>query len=474
MHKKEKRMKKNSMPLSRIYLILLLLMLVWVAPISAQTKEDKFQQPLKEVLEEIQKKYQVTIKYNADQVEGKLVNYAFWRFRPDIDLTLQNVLAPLDMKVNKEGQGKYKLKDFEYHRWKEEEGWDFLAHLASKYTNRTSWEARRDSLQPALRKALKLVPLPKVGNTKPILTNKRKYDGYSVENFALELLPGVFVNGSIYKPLDLKHKVPVVLSPDGHWADHRFRKDAQLRFAMLAKLGMVAVSYDLFAWGESLLQFKSTDHNRSLALTYQMLSGIRILDFLLEDHDVDKNRVGICGGSGGGNQASLLAAIEPRITLSIPVVSLSSYHFGGCACESGLPIHAVAGGTNNVEITAMIAPRPLLVISDGKDWTAHAQEHDIPYLQTIYGYYNAANQLENVHLEEEGHDFGYNKRQAVYAFLVDKFKLSPKLKRDEKGHFMETGIRIEDKESLYSFGPKGELLPKHAIKGYDKLQILLP
>ncbi|MGM1427621.1 acetylxylan esterase [Sphingobacterium lactis] len=440
----------------------------------AQTVESKFQQPLKEVLDEIEERFQVTIKYNDNQVEGKVVTYAFWRFRPDVDLTLQQVLAPLDMKVNKEGPGRYKLKEFEYHRWKEEDGWAFLQHLSSQYNDRSSWELRRDSLIPALRKALKLDPLPAIGNTKPILSKKRQFNGYSVENFALELLPGVYVNGSIYRPLKYKGKVPVVLSPDGHWGGHRFRKDAQIRFGMLAKMGMVAVSYDLFAWGESLLQFKSEDHQRSLALTYQILSGIRILDFMLSDPSIDRHRVGICGGSGGGNQAGLLTAIEPRITLSIPVISLSSYHFGGCPCESGLPIHAVGKGTNNVEIAAMAAPRPMLVVSDGKDWTAHAQEHDFPYLKRVYGFYNAADQVANVHLTAEGHDFGYNKRKAVYDFLIQHFNLEAKGIKQKNGEYDESSIVVEEKEALYSFGANGELLPKNAIKGYDKLEKLLP
>ena len=443
-----------------------------VSQVFAQSSDDRYKKPLKEVIKLLEKHYNITIKYNENQVEGKWLNYAEWRFRSDVDETLRNVLSPLDLKVNKEGEGKYKLKEYEYYRWEVKDGWDYLDKLATRYHDKASWEARKVQIRPELYKALKLSPLPEKPKSKIILTPKRLFDGYSVENFALEIMPGLYVNGSVYRPLNYKGKTPVVLSPDGHWGGHRYRKDAQIRFAMTAKLGAVAVSYDLFAWGESLLQFKSEDHRRSLALTVQTLGAIRILDYILEDKNVDKTRVGICGGSGGGSQAVLMAALDPRINLSIPVVSLSSYFYGGCPCESGLPIHGVVGGTNNVELAAMTAPNPQLVISDGKDWTAHMPQHDFLYLQKIYGFYGRKDNVKNVHLPEDGHDFGYSKRKPVYDFLIEHFKLNPKSLKKADGNYDESSVTIEKMEALYTFGPNGEKLPKNAIHGYENLEKL--
>lgn len=456
----------------RKILILVICSLLLPVFLSAQSSDTQYQQPLKEVLDMIQERYGVKIKYNEDQVRDKVLNYAVWRFRTDVDETLSNVLAPLDMKVNKEGEGKYKLKDYEYHRWEEEDGWDYLDYLASQYHDRISWELRKDSLRIELFEALKLAPMPAKPMSKVRLTVKRKFEGYTVENFALEILPGLFVNGSIYRPAKAKGKMPVILSPDGHWGGHRYRRDAQIRCAMLAKMGAVAVSYDLFAWGESLLQFRSEDHRRSLALTVQTLGGIRILDYILTDKYIDPLRVGICGGSGGGNHTTLLTALDDRITLSIPVVSLSSYHFGGCPCESGFPIHACGGGTNNVELAAIAAPRPQLVISDGKDWTAHAPEHDFPYLQKMYAYYGASDNIENVHLPNDGHDFGYSKRKPVYDFLVKHFGLNRKGLMQDNGEYDESACTVEEQSELYAFGKNGENIPDHAIYGFENLEKL--
>lgn len=440
--------------------------------VSAQTQnsDSLYRLPLKDVLGEIESRFQVKIKYNDSQVKDHWVNYAMWRFRPGIDETLANVLTPLDMKVNKEKEGVYKLKEYEYYRWQVQEGQNMLDHLAALYQDKASWEQRKALIRPLLYEAQQLAPLPVKPASKPIITPKRLMDGYTVENIAIEILPGLYVNGSLYKPLKIKGQVPVILSPDGHWAQQRYRADCQVRCAMIARMGAMAISYDLFAWGESLLQFKPEDHRRSLAQTIQTLGGIRILDYVLSLKQTDKARVGISGGSGGGSHTVLMAAMDDRIKLSVPVVSLSSSFYGGCPCESGMPIHLCGGGTNNVELAAMAAPNPQLVVSDGKDWTVSVPDHDMPFLKKIYGYYGQSGQVQNVHLPEEGHDFGLSKRRALYDFLIAQFQLNPAAVKDKAGQYDESKCRVEKEPAMYVFGTKGERLPANAIKGFEQLE----
>ena len=465
------------MNISFKYLVLFLMVyLLNISNLYAQTQntDNLYKKPLIDVLKEIQTRFKVQIKYSEPQIKDKLVNYADWRFRADVDETLTNVLTPLDMKVNKEKPGVYKLKEYEYYRWEVQDGWAYLDGLASKYHDKASWEKRKDSIKPQLYQALQLSPLPAKPNSKPIMTPKRVFDGYSVENIALEILPGVWVNGSIYKPLNTKGKMPVVLSPDGHWEKQRYRSDCQIRCATIARMGAMAFSYDLFAWGESMLQFKYEDHRRSLAQTVQTLGGIRIMDYFSSLKETDMSRIGISGGSGAGSHSILMTAMDARIKLSAPVVAMSSYFYGGCPCESGMPIHQCGGGTDNVELAAMAAPRPQLLVSDGSDWTAHTPEHDFPYLQKMYGYYGAENKVENVHLPTEKHDFGLNKRIALYDFLIKNFKLNGAGVKDKAGNYDESKVTIEKENALYVFGNKGEKLPKNAIMGFENLEKLFP
>lgn len=435
-----------------------------------QNTDSQYKKPLLEVLRDVENRYKVKIKYTDAQVKDKWLNYADWRFRANADETLANMLTPLDMKVNKEKPGLYKLKEYEYYRWEVQDGWAYLDSLALQYHDKTTWEQRKAKLRPELYKALALSPLPAQPQSKPIVTAKRVMDGYTVENIALEILPGVWINGSLYKPLKIKGKIPVVLSPDGHWAQQRYRADCQIRCAMIAKMGAMAFSYDLFAWGESQLQFEYEDHRRSLAQTIQTLGGIRILDYFSAFKETDKNRIGISGGSGGGSHTILMAAMDDRIKLSAPVVAMSSYFYGGCPCESGMPIHQCAGGTNNVELAAMAAPYPQLIVSDGTDWTAQTPQHDFPYLQKLYDYYGATAKVQNVHLPAEKHDYGINKRIALYNFLVQYFHVNGVAVKDNTGAYDESKVTIESEKALYVFGDQGERLPKNAVMGFDQLE----
>src|SRR5690606_31882026 len=90
-----------------------LLFIIWCSGTSvfAQSTDNQYIKPLKEVLTEVENRFGVKIKYNEEQVKDKWLNYADWRFRADVDQTLRNILAPLDMKVNKEKDKVYKLKE---------------------------------------------------------------------------------------------------------------------------------------------------------------------------------------------------------------------------------------------------------------------------------------------------------------------------------------------------------------------------
>ncbi len=434
----------------------------------AQTSDDGFKKSLKEVLVQVEKQYNITIRYDEKLIDGRYVTYAGWRFRPDAETTLANILASQDLTFAKEGDKKYKLQPFQYHLKTVDEGKAQLHYLSGQYHDVESWKLRKVLLKKEIVSALRIKGIAASPGSKPVITAIRKFDGYTVQNIAIETLPGVYVSGSLYKPLKFKGKIPVVLNPDGHFARGRYREDCQYRCAVLAKMGAMAFSYDLFGWdGESLLQVTAADHRRSLVQSIQALNATRILDYLLSLKEADPNRVAITGASGGGSQTMLMAAIDDRIKLSVPVAMLSSYHSGGCPCESGMGIHLCGGGTNNAEIAALAAPHAQLVVSDGKDWTQHVPENEFPFLQNIYGFYNRKDAIKNVHLEREGHDYGPSKRTAMYNFMAEQFHLASPSINTVTGKADESSVTIEKENALYVFGDKGERLPTNAVKSYD-------
>ncbi len=305
----------------------------------------------------------------------------------------------------------------------EAEGAAALQTFSRSYHDRPTWVARANQIRQGIREGMQLPERPAFVPLVPIRHSLRTMQGYTVENVAFESVPGLFVTGNLYRPVNPTGRSAGILSAHGHAAnlDARFQEQTQQRCATLARLGAVVFVYDMIGYGDA----QQCSHKIPSAMTVQTLNGIRALDFLCSLPEVDTARIGMTGESGGGTQTFLLTALDPRIKVSVPVVMTSSYFFGGCSCESGMPIHKrPTYQTSNVEIAALAAPRPLLLISDGKDWTQHTPEVEYPYIRAIYGYYGATNSIENVHLAAEGHDYGPNKRQAAYRFLAKHLHLA--------------------------------------------------
>ena len=127
-----------------------------------------------------------------------------------------------------------------------------LSYLSGLYTDKDQWEQRTEILRKEVRQRLGLDDMLKgtVKDAKPILSKVRKFDGYTVQNFALETLPGLYVCGSVYAPRS-KGKHALIICPNGHFGQGRYRKDQQQRMATLARMGAICVDYDLYGWGES-------------------------------------------------------------------------------------------------------------------------------------------------------------------------------------------------------------------------------
>lgn len=447
----------------------------------AQQPKEVYKKTLGLVLTEVEQTFHV--KINCDErLKNTEVQYASWRFTTDLAHTLDNILNPIGLGYREMGNNTYLISRYEYYRRPESAGKAHLDELLKAYPNAVAFDQRKIALRKCISRALGIHPEAKRTALNPIIRAKVKMEGYTVRNVAFESIPGYFVCGTLYVPNKGPKPFPIILSPNGHFygADEsmtgedsgRYGKDVQFRCAALAKMGAIVFNYDMYAWGESAVQTGNTSfHETGFSLAIQTWNSMRALDFLLTLPNADQNRVGVTGASGGGTQSFLLAALDNRISVSVPVVMVSSSFFGGCPCESGLPIHDFCDGhkTNNAEIAALIAPKPLLVISDGTDWTRSVPGTDYPYLKKIYGFYGKEANVENVHLPGEGHDYGYSKRVPMYNFFAKTLGLNLNAVKNKAGKVDESGCRIQKYTEMQVFtSPKA--WPLSTLKGHEAIK----
>ncbi len=284
-----------------------------------------------------------------------------------------------------------------------------------------------------------LLPMPEKTPLRPEIFGEMSHADYRVSKVYFESLPGFFVTGNLYRPLG-EGPFPGVLSPHGHWAYGRLENtplnSGPGRAISLARQGFVVFTYDMIGYNDSH-QLAHTFGGRRESLWGLTLAGlqlwnsIRALDFLESLPYVRRDALAATGESGGGTQTFLLAAVDPRVSVAVPVNMISLKMQGGCLCENppGLRLD-----TTNVEIAATIAPRPLLMISATGDWTSETMEREYPAVRAIYELHGAADRIRAVRSTAD-HNYNRDSREAMYAWMARWFKNAPPTERLEEKSF---------------------------------------
>ena len=297
--------------------------------------------------------------------------------------------------------------------------------------SKRAWEKRAAYLREQILAGAGLIPMPEKCPLNAKVFGLLDRGDYTIEKVYFESLPGFYVTGNLYRPKGRNGPFPAILNPHGHWPRGRLENGDMGtipgRCANLAMQGYIAFAYDMVGYNDSTHLshredlLRPVDHLWALSMGgLQLWDSIRAVDFLMTLPDVDKNRICCTGASGGGTQTFLLAAVDDRVKYVAPVCMISSTMQGGCPCEN-LPL--IRLDTNNMEIGALAAPRPMLMISATGDWTKTTRKVEFPAIRNVYKLYGAEDRVTNNHFRAP-HNYNKGSREAMYAWFGRLFGVS--------------------------------------------------
>ncbi len=279
--------------------------------------------------------------------------------------------------------------------------------------------------------------LPPQKPLKAQVTGHHDYADYSVDNVTFESQPGFVVTANLYLPKS-KGPHPGVLLPCGHSANGKAAEPYQKASILLARNGFVVLCWDPIGQGErsQLVNLpnppsSTSEHmidgvapillGRSLA-TYMIWDGMRAIDYLQSRPEVDPDKIGCTGISGGGNLTAMLMALDPRIDAAAPGCFITTTRIknerpGPGDAEQNI-FGQTAAGLDHPDFAIIRAPKPTLILSATLDfvpiegtWIAYRQA------KRIYGRLGFPERMQLVEADAK-HGFDRPLREATTRFMT--------------------------------------------------------
>ncbi len=277
-------------------------------------------------------------------------------------------------------------------------------------------------------------PLPSKTPLNPRITGVVERDAYRIEKVIFESRPDFFVTANLYIPKG-KLPAPAVVGTCGHSDNGKANATYQSFAQGLARLGYVMLLFDPIGQGERLQygnrkQTGVTEHLRAgnqqtlvgeVFATWRAWDGIRALDYLLTRKEVDPRHVGVTGNSGGGTMTTWLCALEDRWTMAAPSCFVTTFRRN---LENELPADieqyppgALARGLDLDDFLTPMAPKPVLVLSQEKDFfdTRGAQE-SAARMKRLYRMLDAESRTD-VFVGPTVHGYSKENREAMYRWF---------------------------------------------------------
>jgi len=305
-------------------------------------------------------------------------------------------------------------------------------HFLDGAVTKAAWQGKRDRLKSEYFEMLGLSPMPEKTPLDVKITGTIENGDILIDKLHFQSRPGLYVTGNLYRPKTSEKKLPAILYVCGHSNKGRDgNKTAyQDHGAWFASHGFVCLIIDTLQLGEVAGQHHGTyklgrwwwQARGYTPAGVECWNGIRAIDYLVSRPDVDAERIGVTGISGGGAATIWIAAADERVKVAAPVSGMSDLESyvgnkvisGHCDCMFMINTHMWDWAT----IPALIAPRPLLFANSDQDpiFPMDGNRRVATKLRMVYDMYDKAGQFEE-YVSSGGHAYRPDLRIAVFSFL---------------------------------------------------------
>lgn len=353
--------------------------------------------------------------------------------------------------------------------------------------SRRQAEVRAEQLRQWLKGILKIDFEPCELDAKK--TGEIQCGDYVIEKILYQSIPGAYVPANVYRPCNIKEKLPAVLAPVGHFPEGKAHPQFQTYCANLCRNGFIVMTFDPQFQGErAILEDDFSDvlrddyicvSNHMKAAMPQLLQGeafaahylwdgIRGLDYLCSRTDVDSERIGCSGHSGGGTQTAFITALDDRVKAASVIQYLTSEEEDLLDNGVGEAEQATWGlqarGFDKADLIWMAAPRPIQV-------NAAVHDNIFPFtgavrltyeLKELYKLYEASDRVD-LATSDSDHELHCHSREAAYYWFN-------KWLRKKEDFLPEQQVKIFTEEELfcgYREYSKKDAIDWHIEKGKD-------
>ena len=273
------------------------------------------------------------------------------------------------------------------------------------------FEKHRNDLRDFILDCVGLQPLPERVPLDVRMSEPLDHPWCTVRRVSYQLWPNVYSTGLLFMPKQFAERpAPAVLCPHGHWQNGSAHPTVQTRCLNLARLGYVV--------------FSSTQHHYEdleVGVSHQTLmiwNNVRALDYLASLSEVDRQRIGVAGTSGGGLQTQMLVALDLRVKVATIVGLTCDFRqimfpdSSHCTCNH---FPNVMRRTDHPEISTLGLPCPVQYLTMN-DWTRQFETQNFPTIQELYAAHGCGDRVFCRYFATD-HDYDRPKREVTYWWL---------------------------------------------------------